>query len=83
MEEQMILSDLLATQNLLAQHCGLLAQGCTTAGLRDLVWGMLDEQYLIQGELTDEMVKRKWLCPAAASQDMTARVLRYLEKNTN
>ncbi len=39
MEEQIILSDLLATQNLLAQHCGLLAQGCTTAGLRDLVLG--------------------------------------------
>lgn len=80
MEEKMIFSDLVAVQNQLAFHCGRFAAGCTTPQLRDMVWNVLNEEFLIQGELNDEMKKRAWINPVLASQESLMRLRRQLEQ---
>lgn len=74
MNEKMIFTDILAIQNQLAFHCGRLAAGCTTPQLRDTVWNVLNEEFLIQGELQDEMKKREWVHPIPASPEAVQRV---------
>lgn len=74
MDEKMIFTDILAVQNQLAFHCGRLAAGCTTPQFRDTVWNVLNEEFLIQGELQDEMKKREWVHPIPASPGAIQRV---------
>ena len=75
----MIFSDLLAVQNQLAFHCGRLAAGCTTPQLRDTVWSVLNEEFLLQGEIQDEMKKRQWVRPVPATPEAVQRVQKQVE----
>lgn len=79
MNEKMIFTDILAVQNQLAFHCGRLAAGCTTPQLRDTVWNVLNEEFLIQGELQDEMKKREWVHPIPASPEAVQRVQKQVQ----
>ncbi len=79
MDEKMIFSDLLAVQNQLAFHCGRLAAGCTTPQLRDTVWSVLNEEFLLQGEIQDEMKKRQWVRPVPATPEAVQRVQKQVE----
>lgn len=79
MNEKMIFTDILAIQNQLAFHCGRLAAGCTTPQLRDTVWNVLNEEFLIQGELQDEMKKREWVHPIPASPEAVQRVQKQVQ----
>ncbi len=80
MNEKMIFSDILAVQNQLAFHCGRLAAGCTTSQLRDTVWNVLNEEFLLQGELLDEMKKREWIHPVLASPEAVNRIKIQLQE---
>lgn len=80
MDEKMIFSDILAVQNQLAFHCGRLAAGCTTPQLRDTVWNVLNEEFLIQGEIHDEMKKREWVHPVPASPEAVQRVQKQAQE---
>lgn len=79
MNEKMIFSDILAVQNQLAFHCGRLAAGCTTPQLRDTVWNVLNEEFLLQGELLDEMKKREWIHPIPASPEAVQQIKKQLQ----
>ena len=79
MDDKLIFSDIMAVQNQLAFHCGRLAAGCTTPQFRDTVWNVLNEEFLIQGELVDESKKRAWIRPVPASTEAVRRIRQRAE----